>query len=196
MHTRSAPRGVGDRELTWRLGTYSKWILVLLVALATVFFYVLTPSNGEGLFCFLEPVPLPDTVADYEAQCRTPVNDIQLERCRRALPVFRHSFMWVDSRLLLRDGEELSSKHLDVLHGFPEASAEPARVAVSSHLASWCRQEGLRVPTTFNELKARGCTERLPTLAEMGLELDPRWAGVYSVDSSYSGRPKTREDHE
>jgi hypothetical protein len=159
--------------------------LALLALLAILF-------NGvprHRTFIPLEPW-LPETIEEYEAQCRKEVDDAQRERCREALPAFRHSLMWIDSRLLLREGEELSSRHLDVLHGFPAAGSEAARLAVSSHLASWCRREGMPVPATFNELKRQGCTDRLPTLAEMGLELDPKWAGVRSVKSNYDGKTR------
>jgi hypothetical protein len=161
--------------------------LVFLVFLLIFLGRGMPRHSPEGPFSPLEPQK-PQTVEEYEDQCRKAVDEEQRERCREALPVFRHSLMWIDSRLLLRDGEELSSKHLDVLYGFSAPGADAARIAVTSHLASWCRREGLPTPTTFNDLKRQGCTDRLPTLAEMGLELNPKWAGVRSIKSSYDGR--------
>ena len=144
----------------------------------------------------LDRLPAPDvskisTRDEFFAFCGKEESDPgRFAACREKLPVLSTSFLWVDSRYLVTDGRDITPEDLDVFYGLSGKGAESARLTISSALLVRCRRGASTEPATFQHLIDRNCLRRLPTLAELGLEKDPEWAGVQMVDSSYDGRMK------
>ena len=110
--------------------------------------------------------------------------------CREKLPILATSFIWVDRKFLVRAGRNISPEDLDVLYGISGKGAESARLTITSALLARCRRGAPTKAGSFQELIDQDCIKRLPTLAELGMEIDPEWAGTQMVNSTYDGRMK------
>jgi len=140
----------------------------------------------------LQEIELVSTVDQFQKSCANMLGEPRkFEACRRKLVLFRSSYLWIDRDFLLQDGERLKLDHLNFLHGFSAAGSEPSLLAVTGVIASWCRAKGHRPARRFEELDEAGCLSSLPTLAEMGLEIDRHGSGLRTVDSTYDATHRT-----
>jgi hypothetical protein len=134
----------------------------------------------------LEQIATISSPEEFEDLCANMVSDKEIfDACRRKLPVFELSYRWLDTRLLVKPDETLSLDHLGLLYGLEGTEGEAARHAIGTILAAECRRGRRTSPSTFEQLMDPHCKQALPTLTQMGLELDREWMGVRSIDSDY-----------
>jgi hypothetical protein len=147
-----------------------------------------TRHKSPGFFPDVSAVS--DREGFFEACGKIQKDDRRFEVCREKLHILSTSFLWVDSRYLLKQGESLSSKHLDTFYGLSGPGEESARLTIGSALITRCKKGASTNAATFEQLIDQNCLRHLPTLAELGLEEDPEWAGIQVVNTTYDGKLK------
>jgi hypothetical protein len=117
-----------------------------------------------------------ETVESFAELCREMgESEEKFNTCRKKLPVFAKVPAWIDTDMLLKDGETLTIDHLGLLYGVSEPQDRATRLALAAVLAAECRRGALTGPTSFEALFVEGCRKRLPTLAQLGIELEESW---------------------
>lgn len=114
-------------------------------------------------------------------------SDRRFEACRRKLPVLQNTYRWVDTALLVKQGETLGLNHLGLFYGVTAPEHEATRLALAAILGAQCRG-GLPLgegEKTFEQLYLPRCRGKLPTLAQLGLVLDE----AHGVQPAHTGRP-------
>jgi hypothetical protein len=116
------------------------------------------------------------TPASFDELCREMrTSNEKFEACREKLPVFRKTHAWLDTGLLLEQGEELNIDHLGLLYGVTRDRNEVTLLVLAAILAAECRRGTHTSPAPFEDLFDDRCKKRLPTLAQLGLEIDETW---------------------
>ena len=116
------------------------------------------------------------TPASFDELCRgMRDSEEKFEACRRKLPVFGRTHAWINTDLLLKEGEDLNTDHLGLLYGVTDERDEATRLALAAVLAAECRRGAPTTPAPFENLFEERCKGSLPTLAQLGIEIDTAW---------------------
>ena len=120
---------------------------------------------------------------EFESRCANMAGNRPIfDACRKRLLVYELSYQWIDTRLLLKPGESLGLEHVGILYGLSHTEAESTRHALGAILAAECRRGRAVRSAEFFE---SACQRALPTLTQVGIELDREWMGIRSVESDY-----------
>jgi hypothetical protein len=129
------------------------------------------------------------TSEDYEAICWSDETPEDPQLCREQLSIWSEDLMWLDSQLLVPEGQPLRTSDIDRFYGFQGERAAANRSVVLAFLAAWCYGEkGPQQPITEEELLKSSCAQNLPSLAVLGLSMDSTIDGINIDEDAYHGK--------
>ena len=121
----------------------------------------------------------------FNEHCQDPgTSEKKFKACRKKLYLLEGTRLMIDSEFLVKKGETLKTEHVGVFYGLNGPENEAARLAMSAILAARClhgaettEKDALPLEDLVEDPR---CLERLPTLAQIGLKIDPAWIAAES----------------